>query len=389
MAEWIYFLHPPRDNFAATMTEAEQQAWGEHFQRLRRCWPSSACWCWPARTLGTVNTGVAVFETPDEQAAQAIVDADPAIAVALPVASCGRSGCRCCGAASVSSTSAPAGHLDYFQSWLGYRQWLLRIPGVQVAVLDHGQRRVSAAFGHADLSTGQPLTVGHLFRVASHSKTFTAVAVLQLVEAGRLRLDDTVANRLPELAGSPLAGVQVRELLSHGGGVIRDSQDGDFWQLHRNFPDRQQLLAIAAEPAAAVLARNDRFKYSNIGYGLLGLIIEAVTGASYQDWVGAAIIARLGLADTGPELVESRRAELAAGHSALAYADERSVSSTYTPARWPRPPASTPPRRTWPSSTPRCCRAMTGCSARTRCASCGTGCGRCVQAAPTMASACS
>ncbi|MGI8665133.1 MAG: serine hydrolase domain-containing protein [Jatrophihabitans sp.] len=225
----------------------------------------------------------------------------------------------------MSSTSAPQDSLDYFQNWLGYRQWFLRIPGVQVAVTDHGRHRISAAFGRADLSSGQPLTVRHLFRVASHSKTFTAVAVLQLVEAGRLRLDDTVADRLPELAGSALAGVRVRELLGHGGGVIRDSQDGDFWQLHRNFPDREQLLAIAAEPAAAVLARNDRFKYSNIGYGLLGLIIEAVTGASYQDWVGEAIIARLGLADTGPELVESRRAELAAGHSALSYADERVV----------------------------------------------------------------
>lgn len=219
----------------------------------------------------------------------------------------------------------PQDTVDYFADWLSYRRWFLRIPGVQVAVAEDGQVRISAASGTADASTGKPLETQHLFRIASHSKTFTAVAVLQLLEQGKVRLDDTVATHLPELADSPVSAVTLRELLSHGGGVIRDSEDGDFWQLNRDFPDRDELIRVAGEPSAAVLGRNDRFKYSNISYGLLGLIIEAVTGSSYAEAVQSSILDRLELRDTGPELPEHRRTELAAGHSALSYARDRTA----------------------------------------------------------------
>ncbi|MFL6163733.1 MAG: serine hydrolase domain-containing protein [Jatrophihabitantaceae bacterium] len=215
--------------------------------------------------------------------------------------------------------------LDYYRSWLDYRRWYLRIPGVQVCVAEDGRQRLSAALGTANESSADPLTERHLFRIASHSKTFTAVLVLRLVERGRLRLDDPVASHLPELTGSAVANTTLRELLGHGGGVIRDSADGDFWQLLRPYPDRDQLLAIAAEPNAAVLPRNERFKYSNIAYGLLGLVIEQVAGASFQDVICREIVQPLGLADTGPELAPERTAEYAAGHSALCYATERTV----------------------------------------------------------------
>ena len=72
-----------------------------------------------------------------------------------------------------------------------------------------------------------------------------------------------------------------------------------------------------------MLEDNDRFKYSNIGYGLLGLVIEAVTGTSYNEHVQTAIVDKLGLTDLGPELDPSRSAQYAAGYSAYAYADQR------------------------------------------------------------------
>ncbi len=215
--------------------------------------------------------------------------------------------------------------LDYYRSWLAYRRWFLRIPGVQVCVAQDGEPRLSAALGCADEPAGTALTERHLFRIASHSKTFTAVLVLRLVEQGRLRLDDPVATHLPGLSGSALAPLTLRELLSHGGGVIRDSEDGDFWQLMRPYPDREELLRIAAEPSAAVLPRHERFKYSNIAYGVLGLVIEQVTGAPYGEAVRNQLLDPLGLSDTGPELPPERRGEFAAGHSALSYATERAV----------------------------------------------------------------
>src|SRR3954471_8593135 len=79
MPEWIYFIHPPREDFAATMTDAEQQVWGVHFERLKRLLDEGAL-ILAGPTLGTLNTGIAVFEAPDEDAARTIMDEDPVIA---------------------------------------------------------------------------------------------------------------------------------------------------------------------------------------------------------------------------------------------------------------------------------------------------------------------
>src|SRR4051812_33279586 len=174
--------------------------------------------------------------------------------------------------AEVAAAAAP-----YLESCREHRRRRSRVPGVQAAVRIGDRLVLDTALGVADVGTGQPLTPEHLFRIASHSKTFTATAVLQLVEAGRLRLDDPVARWVPTLAGTGLAPVTVRELLGHQGGVIRDGRDNDHWQLLQPFPDEAVLLRIAAEEGA-VFGRNEHFKYSNIGYSLLGLVIEAVTG---------------------------------------------------------------------------------------------------------------
>ena len=115
----------------------------------------------------------------------------------------------------------------YFGRWLEFRLGAERVPGVQAAVLHGDEVVLSVAHGVADVSTGEPLTDGHLFRIASHSKTFTATAVMQLVQAGSLRLDDRVGELIVELASSPIAAVTVRELLSHAGGVVRDGSDGE------------------------------------------------------------------------------------------------------------------------------------------------------------------
>jgi uncharacterized protein YciI len=79
MAEWIYFIHPPREDFAATMTADEQAVWAEHFARLQRLLADGVM-ILVGPTLGRVNTGIAVFQAPDEEAAHRIMAEDPAIA---------------------------------------------------------------------------------------------------------------------------------------------------------------------------------------------------------------------------------------------------------------------------------------------------------------------
>ncbi len=79
MPEWIYFIHPPREDFAATMTAQEQDAWGVHFARFERMLAEGSL-ILVGPTLGRINTGIAIFEAPDEGAARRIMDEDPAIA---------------------------------------------------------------------------------------------------------------------------------------------------------------------------------------------------------------------------------------------------------------------------------------------------------------------
>ncbi len=78
MAEWIYFIHAPRENFAQTMTDEEQAVWAVHFERLQRL-TAEGVMILVGPTLGPVNTGIAVFEAADEGAARRLMDEDPAI----------------------------------------------------------------------------------------------------------------------------------------------------------------------------------------------------------------------------------------------------------------------------------------------------------------------
>jgi uncharacterized protein YciI len=78
MPEWIYFIHPPRDDFAATITDAEQAVWAEHFARLQRLLADGQL-ILAGPTLGRINTGVCVFEAPDEAAARQVMAEDPVI----------------------------------------------------------------------------------------------------------------------------------------------------------------------------------------------------------------------------------------------------------------------------------------------------------------------
>jgi uncharacterized protein YciI len=79
MAEWIYFIHPPRENFAATMTDEERGVWSVHFERFERMLIEGSL-ILVGPTLGDINTGISIFDAPDEASARRIMDEDPVIA---------------------------------------------------------------------------------------------------------------------------------------------------------------------------------------------------------------------------------------------------------------------------------------------------------------------
>lgn len=209
-----------------------------------------------------------------------------------------------------------AAALDHLPRWLDHQLRITEQPGVSLAVVHRGRPVLAWASGRADLRSGGRLTPRHAFRVASHSKAFTAAAVLKLREQGRLQLDDPVGRHVgglhPQVATATLA-----QLLSHSAGLVRDGADAGQWVERRPFLDEAELRADLA--GGPVLDANTRFKYSNHGYGLLGLAIEAVTGEPYATWVAREIVAASGLADTLPDVPAGglpRRLKLASGHSA-------------------------------------------------------------------------
>jgi D-alanyl-D-alanine carboxypeptidase len=206
---------------------------------------------------------------------------------------------------------APA--VDYLQDWLALQVDRFRHTGCTVAIAQGNELLAEYAFGHADLRTGQRMTPRHRFRIASHSKSFTAAAVLLLREQGRVGLDDEI-GRFVDGLHPDVARVRVAELLSHGGGITRDGDDAGQFQDRRPFLSRDELLADLKRPQP--LAPGVQQKYSNHGYGLLGLMIEEITGTGYGEWMMRNVVRPAGLRETVPDMpLLPRGARLASGHT--------------------------------------------------------------------------
>lgn len=203
--------------------------------------------------------------------------------------------------------------LDYVPDWLDFQVARHRQVGASIAIA-HSEELVAArAFGHADLRSGEALTPAHRFRIASHSKSFTASGVMLLREQGRLGLDDPIGRHVSGLHRD-LQKARIGELLSHGAGVTRDGADSGQFLDRRPFLSREELRAELA--VKQPLAPGLQLKYSNHGYGLLGLLIEEVSGTPYTEWITRHVIEPAGLKDTVPDMpLLPKKAPMAKGHS--------------------------------------------------------------------------
>ena len=205
---------------------------------------------------------------------------------------------------------APA--LAYIPQWLGYQMRVSEQPGCAVAIAYRGTVVHESAYGHADLAAGLKLTPRHRFRVASHSKSFTAAAILKLREQGRVKLDDPAGQYVQGLHPD-IATATVAQLLSHTAGIFRDGVDSAYWARRAPFSDAAAIRADLALPPS--IDAGTRLKYSNHGFALAGLVIEAITGEPYGSWVQREIVGPAGLRETTPDVPLPPRAKLANGHS--------------------------------------------------------------------------
>jgi CubicO group peptidase (beta-lactamase class C family) len=153
-----------------------------------------------------------------------------------------------------------------------------RLASLAAAVLRDGEVIWDCAVGAANVESGTEATPDTQYRVGSITKTFTAAAVMQLRDAGRLDLEDTLDRHIEGAAHRP----SIRRLLSHASGLQRETQD-DSW-LELRFAAPAELVETLGQ-AELVLPAGARYHYSNLAYALLGIVVERVSGVPYVDYV--------------------------------------------------------------------------------------------------------
>ena len=185
-----------------------------------------------------------------------------------------------------------------------------RAPSIVAAVLRDGELIWETAVGVADVEGGLEATPDTQYRIGSITKTFTAAAIMQLRDAGRLDLEDTLDRHVDGAAHTPT----IRRLLSHASGLQRETQDDSWLSLRFASPD--ELLETLAQ-AELVLPSGARFHYSNLAFALLGIVVERVSGEKYQDYVRERLFEPVGLTRVSFEPT----APAAKGYLAQPYAD--------------------------------------------------------------------
>jgi D-alanyl-D-alanine carboxypeptidase len=174
-----------------------------------------------------------------------------------------------------------------------------------VLVARKGTILLQKAWGRADRKTGIPNTPETKFRIGSMNKMFTAVATMQLVERGKLELDEPIGTYLRDYPNKDVASkVTVRHLLTHSGGT-GDIFGPEFERNRLRLREHVDYVKLYGS-RGLVHEPNARFEYSNYGFVLLGALIEAVSGASYYDYVDDNVLRPAGMASTGslPESVD-------------------------------------------------------------------------------------
>ena len=190
------------------------------------------------------------------------------------------------------------GNQRLFTAWAEGQLRFRGLPGMVVGVVSDQKLIWTKGFGLANVDGKVAMTPQTKFRMASHSKLFTATAIMQLREQGKLHLDDPVSKHLPWFAvTSPRPDdppITIEELLTHSSGLPREA--ADHWTTFA-FPTREELKALVPKRQAAFPAET-RWKYSNLAYTLAGLVVEQVSGESWADYVTRHIYQPLGMSSS-------------------------------------------------------------------------------------------
>jgi len=190
-----------------------------------------------------------------------------------------------------------------------------RVPGIAYGVIVDGRLMHVAATGLREVPSKAAVDTSSVFRIASMTKSFTALAILQLRDAGRLSLDDSAERYIPELAGlryptSDAPRITVRHLLTHSAGFPEDNPWGD-QQLAATDDDLARMLrtGIPFSNAPGVA-----YEYSNLGFALLGRIVQNISGQPYARYIEERVLRPLGMTSTTMQARDVPAQRLAHGY---------------------------------------------------------------------------
>jgi len=188
-------------------------------------------------------------------------------------------------------------------------------PGLVYGVVVDGKLAYVRTFGVQDTATKAPVTADTVFRIASMSKNFTALAALKLRDEGKLAFDAPAETVIPELKGlkyptTDSPKITVRDLLTHSAGFVTDDPWGD-----RQLPmSEAEFSSFVAAGVPFSRAPGMAFEYSNFGYALAGRAVTNASGRNYADYIEGAFLKPLGMASTGYDLAKAPKGRLAVGY---------------------------------------------------------------------------
>ena len=189
------------------------------------------------------------------------------------------------------------------------------LPGLSYGVVAGGELVLSGSFGYSNLEETIPASTKTMFRIASMSKSFTALAILQLRDTGKLSLDEPAETYLPELKKltyltTDAPRITVRHLLTHASGFPEDNPWGD-----RQLADSdQELMQLIENGVSFSNAPGITYEYANLGFALLGQIVQRVSGMPFTEYMEKNVFEPLGMASTVWEYENAPAERLALGY---------------------------------------------------------------------------
>lgn len=207
-----------------------------------------------------------------------------------------------------------------------------QIPGLAIGVVHNGEPIIVRGYGLANVEHQLPTTPDTVFSIASITKLFTATAVFQLIERGKLTLTDSLGQHLPDLPQA-WQNVQIEQILCHQSGIKNYTETEAYWKSTRLDISKQDILDLVSDLPLQFNA-GTRYAYDNTGFYLLGLLIEKISGQAYGDYLKTHIFDPLQMHNTQANdpytIIPNRASGYTLTGNVLKNAEYYSPSGTYS-----------------------------------------------------------